>query len=261
VSKTKKLLPKRKRELYLEVIPFAQEIRSKFISENQPIKDTFGLLEQKGFFVLRFPSLDKNLSGFHVVKSNYNCIYINSSDNLGRQHFSAWHEVYHIYSGEGKQVSFKSEISSDENEYKAECFAGCILMPDNLIIKYLNDNNIKLKYLSHKNIIDMQNIFRVSYSAVLKRLEQIFEGYKAGKLWALKNISNRTKLIEKTNNFGGDISLITPTNDFVLPKKFMEDLYYNIDNNRISIDKANEILSFLKESASKTQESVKGSNE
>jgi Zn-dependent peptidase ImmA (M78 family) len=174
LSKALSLLEKQ--ELDLFVIPIAKEVRKSFIDENKPINDTFFYIEQLGFFLVRFPALDntEDLSGFYIEKEHNKCIYVNSRQNLGRQYLSVWHEFYHAYTGEGKGLSYITATKKDPIEYKADSFAGCILMPDNLVKQYINKNKINLEYLSYIDIIKMQNYFHVGYSAMLTRLIQLF---------------------------------------------------------------------------------------
>ena len=144
----KQITKERKRQLYEEVKPIAQKARDSIMEKNLVIKDSFEILEQQGFFIVGFPAKDNELSGFHVNKEGIHFIYINTGQDLGRQYFSLWHEYYHIYTGEQSNVSLSANRKIDEVEYKAECFAGCILMPDYLVEQYLIENFIDLKRLS-----------------------------------------------------------------------------------------------------------------
>ena len=155
----KKLSEEEKTKLYEEVHPIALEYRESFIHKDEVIKDTFKTIEQLGFLLIRFPAIGENtsLSGFTIYKAPYNCIYINSRQNLGRQYLSCWHECYHIHTGEGNGISYTENLMEDPIEYKANAFASVILMPDNLVKRYIALHNISLQYLRHEDIIRMQN--------------------------------------------------------------------------------------------------------
>jgi Zn-dependent peptidase ImmA (M78 family) len=227
-----------KDRLYQSVIPIASQYRKEFLDENKPIEDTFAVLEELGFFIVRFPA-DEGLSGFHIKKSGKDCIFINSKHPLGRQYFSSWHEYYHAITGEGGGISLKSQRDHDEIEYKAECFAGCILMPEKLVKEYVIQNRVNLKFISHIEIIKMQNYFRVSYSAMITRLGQIYTQHKAtfGSRFALGNKNRKGDLIRKTVEAKGDTLLIQPTYGLMLPQSFYENVQFNLENNRISKEK------------------------
>lgn len=233
-------------ELYRSIIPIASEFRKKFLNENDPVRDTFQTLEELGYFIVRFPT-DNNLSGFHIKKGDFDCIFVNSSHPLSRQFFSAWHECYHAYTGEGGGVSLKDEIELNEIEYKAECFAGCVLMPENMIRVYIRQHRINLKFASYEQLIRMQNYFRVSLNALLTRIIQVFPEQKKvlSNRFSLSLPSRIDEMKEKIQLANGDEALIHPTNDFTVSQRFYEKLHENLSNDRISPDKAHAILEML----------------
>ncbi len=243
-----KLTIKEKITLYNEIVPIAQVERKKILSDNQVICDTFQLLEQLGFFILRFPSNNDDLSGFHIKKSGINCIYINSNHTLGRQYFSAWHEYYHSITGEGDILCFESERKTSKIEYKAECFASCMLMPKNLIEKALKKYQVDdLNYISYKQIILMQKYFNVSYSAILTRLIQLYPNKKdvLGKRYSLSHPNKSKELLDKTIEYKGNTELIKPTRDVYVSQTFFEDINQNYSLGRISKDKVNSLIELL----------------
>ncbi|WP_458413029.1 ImmA/IrrE family metallo-endopeptidase [Schinkia sp. CFF1] len=241
-----KLTASDKKELYRSVIPIAAEFRKKYLDEEQPIQDTFQTLEQLGYFIVKFPT-DDQLSGFHINKSGINCVFVNSSHRLGRQHFSAWHECYHAYTGEGGGISLLSDLEYDAIEYKAESFAGCILMPEKAVRRYVRRYRIDLRFPRYEQLIRMQHYFRVSYGALLTRLTQVFPEYKdsIARRFALGSKSREADLLSQTNQFIGDDSLICPTNDFYVSPKLYENIEFNLSQGRISIEKAESILALI----------------
>lgn len=254
MTKGKKISAKRKRELNQEVAPLAQEFRNKIIDEDRPINNTFDILDSLGYFVLRFPTSDDNLSGFHIKKGDYDCVYINTKHTLARQYYSAWHEVYHIITGVGSGPSFKSEFNTDEDEYKAECFASHILIPTELLKKKMLEEQMNIKTLNEYKVVKLQNYFNVSYTAMLMKLKDVFPTFNKGYLFSYASKKNQIKLINVTKNVGGNLDLIKPTNDFIVPKSFLEDVSYNYDNNRISEKKVKQLMMLLNESKVKANE-------
>ena len=240
-----------KAELYEEVFPVALKFRKSFISDQKVIKDTFETIEQLGFLLLRFPSVDGNtsLGGFTIYKKPYNCIYINSRQNLGRQYMSCWHEVYHAHTGQGNGISYIDSVKRDPIEYKADLFAGLILMPENLVKGYIKNKKIDPQYLKHEDIIRMQNYFRVGYSAMLTRILQIYPHYKKvlqNRFVIAKDIpEQREKLKQKTVCAQGDLKLINATNDVYIPSSFLDDIEFNLKEKRISKEKAYELIKVI----------------
>lgn len=246
LSSQDKLTALDKKELYRSVIPIAAEFRKKFLDDEQPIEDTFKTLEQLGYFIIKFPT-DDQLSGFHINKSGINCVFVNSSHRLGRQYFSAWHECYHAYTGEGGGVSLFSNREHDAIEYKAESFAGCILMPEKAVRSYIRRSRLDLRFLSYKQLIRMQHYFRVSYGALLTRLSQVYPEYKGSiaPRFALGSKSREADLLNQTNQHIGDLSLICPTYDFYVSSKLYENIEFNLSQGRISFEKADSILALI----------------
>lgn len=243
----KRLTEEEKNKAYNEVVPIAQQFRKMYIPENQKVENTFKILEEQlGYFILKFPSKDSDLSGFHIKKSGIHCIYINSSHTLGRQIFSAWHECYHAINDQSG-LSFLSKSDKDIEEYKAECFAGCILMPENLVKLYIAKKSIKLDYISYDDIIKMQHYFGVSYKAMVTRLIQLFPENKGTlkKRYALSSPLKEKELEARTLQAGFDTALIRPTNDFYVSHKFIEDIQFNLKNNRISYEKAISLINLI----------------
>ncbi|MCT2342649.1 ImmA/IrrE family metallo-endopeptidase [Niallia taxi] len=246
MSENPVLSKQRKEQLHNEIIPIAHEFRKKYLDDG-PIIDTFKTLEELGYFVVRFPTKSE-LSGFHIKKGEYDCIFVNSSHSLGRQYFSAWHECYHAYTGDGGGISLFNEIKLNETEYKAECFASCILMPDDLVKNYARKSLPKnMKYISYQDLIKMQAFFKVSYSALITRLRVIFPQFDATfkSRYTLGTQQNAQKLIDKTKEYNGDLSLISRTNKLVIPESFYQTVYNNLQNDRISSDKVQRLLEML----------------
>ena len=247
----KKLTDDEKAKLYKEVHPIALEYRESFIGKDEVIKDTFKMIEQLGFLLIRFPAIgeDTSLSGFTIYKNPYHCIYVNSRQNLGRQYLSCWHECYHILTGEGGGMSYVEELTENPIEYKANAFASIMLMPDELVKKYIDNHDISLDYLSHEDIIKMQNYFNVGYSAMLARIIQLYPEYKA-KIQnryaiASDNPTQRSRLEEKTAAVNGNLQLINATNDIYIPDSFYDNLEFNLEKKRISKEKAFELLKVI----------------
>lgn len=242
----KRITKERKRELYLQIEPVAQDARNRIIAKDSIIQNSFELLEQLGFFIVGFPARDNSLSGFHTEKSNMHFIYINTGQDLGRQYFSIWHEYYHIFSGEKSDISLTKNREVDEVEYKAECFAGCMLMPSNIVHDYLVRHKIDLRWLSHAALIKMFTYFGVSYNAMLTRLIQLFPDYtNLNRLYGLSRDSRREEFLSKIRQYQGNEELIHPTNRLYITGKFFDDLQFNIENNRISNQKAHDIIDML----------------
>lgn len=247
----KKLSEHIREELYRSVVPIAAEARKSFIAQDMVIEDSFQQIEQLGFLLLKFPAFENSeeLSGFYIKKGNINCIYINSLISLGRQNLSVWHEYYHCYTGDGKGLSYINQLEWESSEFKANAFASCILMPEDLICNYLQSNGIVIPYIKNIQLVQMQSYFKVSLSALITRLCTIFPEHKK-KLSSRYSLTNNTdqsklKLYQLINEAHGDMTLVQPTNDIYIPLSFFDDIEYNVKNGRISLERANELLEMV----------------
>lgn len=231
-------------------------IRNKLFNNNfSDLKNPFEIISNlNNYIIIRFPSKLKfeaeteNLSGFSYNISEYKCIYINSNHLLARQFFSCWHEFYHTLNDDNSQ-----SYNIKKEELKADYFASCILMPKNEIENYFMKIGKGHSELEFQDLVLMQHHFRVSLSALVKRISDIYSINKYNhylKYRLLKyndELINKTLEIKKNGNRDIDINLIKPTEDFVLPKKFLDSTMNNIENDRITLDKANSILSLIEE--------------
>lgn len=245
----KQLTYEKKMQYYNETIKVAENYREKIIGKNEPITETFKLIEKLGFTLIRFPSKTDSLSGFHIKKGDMNFIYINTNHTLGRQFFSVWHEVYHAEIEGCQSITYLDQISNNESECKAECFAGIILMPENLVRSFIEKKDLRVENIGYEDIIRLQNYFRVSYTAIVKRLTQIYPENREtlNKLYDIsKDTSeNRRRLEEKTKIVKGDLNLIKPTSEVYIPYFFIKDISENLKNKRISKEKADYLIKLI----------------
>lgn len=245
----KKLTDERKAELKKEVREVCQRFISEFPKTSEaPIPNSFKAAEELGFFVIAIPAPD-NISGMTMNMADKSMIVVNSKNPLGRQNYSIWHEVYHWYSEDGQDISFYGESEYDETEFKAEFFASEILMPEeSLIIELIKlgySNKQSFRYLKIVDIVKLQNIFNVSYKALLTRIIDI-TGIKS-----LKNrygaASNQEKVMKlnKDNGYSGNLEMINQE-PYISESLFIY-MNSNLKKGRVSSDRVKTVLDFIEE--------------
>ncbi|MDI0267191.1 ImmA/IrrE family metallo-endopeptidase [Clostridioides difficile] len=246
---SKKISNEQKIEFFKEISPLVTEERKKLYG-NKSIIDPFYTLEQLDFIVVKFPSKDDKLSGFSIYKGNNKCIYINSNTTKGRQHFSLWHEYYHLVTGNGIGISYEDGEKYNISECKAHMFASLFLMPEIHINKYLYSKNITIPYITNKQILEMANIFKVSFSAMLYRIIQLNPSCKKGlsSRFGCANNYNKLKQIALESNISMEYEEVT--NDCYISQNFFKQLEDNYNEGKISEDK----LLFVKKLLDKIQE-------
>lgn len=241
ISNERKILLQRDVDITIE------RFRKEFDFKIEPIPNSFRKAEELGIFILSIPA-PENFSGLMMSDHEDTMILTNSNTTLGRQNFSIWHEVYHWYTKEGKSISYFNDSDYDEIEYKADYFSSEILMPKKLILKELEkidkiDENIK--YISYKELCDMQNHFQVSCMAILTRIINIFGGNKSLRSRYAK-VKDKTKArdLNIKNGFSG--SLEENTKPYITAK-FFDYITSNLDNGRISNISVEKIISNIEE--------------
>lgn len=184
----------------------ALNIRNRFgADDNSPI-DLFSLVKTNSDITLIFYPFNEEISGICIKAAKL--IAINSNSTLGRQAFSIAHELYHyFYDGDKTSISLHTQ-SNLKVEKEADLFASYLLMPDSSFTRFYNKlTNNGVKKIELRDILEIEQYFKVSRNAVLVRLIQeeyiTFEESEQYK----KNIAKYAK------RYGFDVSLYFPINN------------------------------------------------
>ncbi|MFW6026360.1 MAG: ImmA/IrrE family metallo-endopeptidase [Candidatus Woesearchaeota archaeon] len=219
--------------LKIEAKTKAAKIRDLLGYSQEPISDIFNLIESLGILLIKKPLNDSEISAFFMhYKKNY-LFLINSSHTLGRQHFSAAHELYHYYYDKeltGNVCSaFKFKNQINKREKLADYFAVHFLMPENGVLKYFD--MIGKDVINIKDVIKAQNYFKVSYKAMLVRLK-VLELIDNEQYQSMNDVYLKSQFAK----FGFNKDLIRSTNETYLPQKYIEVLTDNFENNKITLN-------------------------
>lgn len=195
--------------------PFDME---NFIEKNK-INDNFILVKEPN---------DIGISGFtkvnYVKDVRYVCIYINTSEPLGRQNYTFCHELYHLYID--KCGEYNISMIDDIIEEKAEEFASFLLINRKELIKKINDMSMSNhREITFEQILKIQEKFNASFIAVIcvikklkKRLESHTNAIKKfpiipGEYFKYKNKEYFEELEIRTVQCRPQNVLNSPTND------------------------------------------------
>jgi Zn-dependent peptidase ImmA (M78 family) len=163
-----------------------------------------------------FKPLTEGFSGMSIkINDNARFILVNSNHSLGRQHFTIAHELYHLYIQEKFKIhQCQTGLFDTKNkeEYNADYFASCLLMPEIGIHELIPDEELNKKKISLQSVIKLEQYFSVSHSSMLVRLKMLglldnktFEHFKT------------FKATETAQQYGYDISLYKEGNhDFIV---------------------------------------------
>jgi Zn-dependent peptidase ImmA (M78 family) len=121
-----------------------------------------------------FKPLSRGFSGMSQKTEECNFMLINNNHSLGKQNFTICHELYHIY----YQDDFTSMICDTGNfnkknkiEYRADCFAADLLLPEFGILELIPSNESRLNLISLQTLLKIEHYYFCSRSALLYRLK------------------------------------------------------------------------------------------
>src|SRR5699024_5763877 len=174
-----------------------------------------------------------------MKKDKYPFIFVNTNHSLGRQNFSLWHEVYHHYMNHQNGISdFGSNVLE---EREAEIFAGCMLLPDTEIQRWMDQHD---DIMRPDVLARMSVYYNMSFNGVMVRAMQLNpiskEQYTVIKLLSKKENATELNTIYANNNLATDI--LTPTYDIQISTNIMTVLEKNYNANVVSPAKINEMI-------------------
>lgn len=234
----------------------AEEFRAKY-----RFSDINSLEILKGFYILKFPN-ELGISGAYIKKrgreKDYNCIYINTAEPIGRQNFSLLHELYHaIYEKSNEIVSLKKMVSSDPVEFRAERFASYVLIPRDRLINNLR--RIKLGkgkfFINIKDLLVLQKEFQCSFTALIYAISDLnvdlptLVPLNINTFWKYAKEQNWSELEKITEKYNSEyeVNLNKSDNSQIWPNGLKENIYSNISNGLIDQYEVVDLIDFFEE--------------
>lgn len=154
----------------------ANELRKQFGEDVSSPIDIFALMQSQEHLTLVFYPFSNQISGMCVrTPGGEQLVAINSTRTLGRQRFTAAHELYHLFvQDEITTVICGNDIGvgRDEEEKNADCFASYFLAPNDALRSFIEKNLIKgaRRSLTVEDVVRIEQQFRMSRQATLYRL-------------------------------------------------------------------------------------------
>lgn len=188
---------------------------------------------------------NRTLDGFSTFMQRHFVVFINSAYTLGRERYTAAHELYHLIYD--KDVIMRKRVlgDKDENEKRADTFAAEFLMPEEGVLEYVH-NRIN-KPLQPKHIIRLQHQYQVSYIAMLRRLRDlgICKNADFERLEEYCKRENAELLQQLTIKEGFSTELIQASNTVSIPQRFIEIFIDNYESGKISLAKFSSLLNII----------------
>lgn len=150
----------------------AIKLREKMGHSNKEPLNIFSLLLSDSNYTLIKTKLSENISGMCIREGDTKFMALNSKMSLGRQRFTAAHELYHLeVQGlhEGRICGMALYDTKSETEKEADTFASFLLMPYDGLEWYVEANDIH--QWNAYEVIRLSIYYGISYLAVICRLE------------------------------------------------------------------------------------------
>lgn len=192
----------------------ANELRKRFGEDLSSPIDVFAVLQAQENLTLVFYPFSDRISGMCArTRSGEALIAINSTRTMGRQRFTAAHELYHLFvQDEISTVICGNEIGAgrDEEEKNADCFASYFLAPNDALRSFVEKNLMKgaRRPVTVEDVVRIEQHFRMSRQAALYRL--------VGDGWLSLDLANPLKcdiiVSARRLGFGDELYVPTPEN-------------------------------------------------
>lgn len=205
---------------------------------NSPI-DTKTALTKLGILTVFRPLSDKFCGLSLKSMSGDKFILINSNNNVGRQHFTIAHELYHLFYDEKFEPHICIAGAKGVEESNADAFASALLMPEEGIIQQLGNDYVN-GIISMATLLRTERLYGVSHEALLIRLRKLNiiteSTYQDLKL---------VNITQEAARYGHDTSLYRPGNEGLYIGTLGEMAKKEFDRGKISEGYYLEILNML----------------
>ena len=180
-----------------EIAKRAKAILDKYWNNNLPV-DVEALCDSMGISILPVPNLAKTFSVDAFISADFTIIYVDSREFEKESHryrFSVAHELGHYvlhrkyYPGNISDftawLKISRGINNDYAEFQANFFAGNLLVPENSLVKVLNDEfdgSFSRHYWSANSrdlweaLMNVRKTFKVSDQVIARRMRDAFPG-------------------------------------------------------------------------------------
>jgi len=219
----------------------AQRLRGEWELGNDLVRDIFILLEERGIDVVRW-KMDSQLAGCVAPLPEIGpVLFINTDDApLGRQAFTAAHELFHL-EDESSRDSVLWEMKSDDDkpseEISADAFAAEFLLPGPGLSEFMSEQGIVSRNITPEELVRLEIHLTVSHEFLVYRLHNL-EHITANKRDELLDVQPVKLALE----MGYDDSDVYGEEGPVFPKRYRAFTFEALEEGKISINKFKELL-------------------
>ncbi len=204
-----------------EAVERAGDIRQRFGLGAAGIADIFHLLEDLGVHVVRRP-MGATFDGAYAAlpSSDEGIALINTDTTLGRQRFTAAHELGHHLLDRARVAFVDQDVWADDlsaPERQANAFAAALLMPPRGLRARLGAS-ADLR-LSGDSVVELMYHFGVSFEAMLRQLRSLGD-VSADPLPGIES-ELRGNIVRTVRRLGYPVDLVLATRDTTLPRDYV----------------------------------------
>lgn len=188
-----------------------------------------------------FRPLSEGLCGLSIRSTTDDrFMLINSNNNIGRQHFTVAHELFHLYYGTNTVPHICRLGGKEPEEVNADSFASALLMPEKGLIQQLPGEEYRSGIISMATLLRTERVFGVSHDALLIRLLKLHIINDAT-YQQFKSVT----ITSEAARYGYDTSLYRPGNNGLYIGTLGEMAKKEFDRGKISEGHYLEILNML----------------
>lgn len=121
-----------------------------------------------------YKDMNEKFSGLSLKIDGHRFMLINSKHSIGRQHFTACHELYHLYEQENFEETFCDESNKTEVEEKnADIFAANLLIPEDGLLRQIPDKELQKNKIQINTMLEIEQFYACSHQALLRRIQDL----------------------------------------------------------------------------------------
>lgn len=219
-------------------------LRKKFGEDSMSPIDVFSLMGNNNRLTLVFYPFSKQISGMCVRIGKDSLIAVNSTHSVGRQRYTAAHELYHLcFENDLANTVCETQFSDKKpvSEKEADLFASYFLAPYDALKYFIKDELKKTVpgHITSQDIVRIEQYFQMSRQATLYRL--VNEGYISKEFAE----TNKHHVIQSAQKMGYDASLYLPPskdNQYTTSGNYIKLVEKLNDNSMITTGKYEELL-------------------
>lgn len=242
------------KSMKIDVEKKADSVRKEGDVTGYGIDDIFTLIDAQGIDVIRYPFGKDTVLGFSTRYLGKRVIVTNSSEILSREIYTAAHELGHILFDFPYEHDMHIDCTKPQNntnnvldfkEQRAYAFADSLLMPEALISKYIKlVLNKSYRALNMIDVIKIQTVFNVSYSALVMRLNHlnfITDNQKT----VLFDDKEKNRLYTVFQRLNLSDALLQADERIHVPSKYLRYVFENYHNDHIPVSSLKKVLTMI----------------